>query len=194
METKMSINSHSKAGQDIFAHRLVPGGGTFLDIGSNHPTVINNTFALEQLGWGGLLLDNDEYCRQISHIRKAPFIFGDVTKTDWFAVLRDHGLDIQPIDYVSLDVDSATLATLENLLKYNVRFRVMTAEHDSYRFGPGPRDEMRRLMLEDGYILLCEDVHDDGVPFEDWYVDRETEQTPEAEKMRCARKNWKDIV
>jgi hypothetical protein len=194
METKMSINSHSKAGQDIFAHRLVPGGGTFLDIGSNHPTVINNTFALEQLGWGGLLLDNDEYCRQISHIRKAPFIFGDVTKTDWFAVLRDHDLSGEPIDYVSLDVDSATLSTLENLLKYKVRFRCATIEHDSYRFGPGPRDEMRRMLDEAGYRLLCKDVHDDGVPFEDWWVDWETMNTPAAEKMRCEGLDWKAIV
>lgn len=165
-----------------------------MDIGSNHPTVINNTFALEQLGWVGLLLDNDEYCRQISAIRKAPFIFGDVTTTDWGALLHAHGLDIQPIDYVSLDVDSATLAALTNLLKTNVRFHCATIEHDSYRFGPGPRDEMRRIMIERDYILLCEDVHDDGVAFEDWWVDWRTMQNPEAKKMECAGKNWKMIV
>ena len=185
----MTITSHSKAGQDIFAHRLVPGGGTFLDIGSNHPTVINNTFALEQIGWGGLLLDNDEYCRQISTIRQAPFIFGDVTKTDWGTLLHAHGLDIQPIDYVALDVDSATLAALANLLKYNVRFHCATIEHDSYRFGPGPRDEMRRLMVEAGYMLLCEDVHDDGVAFEDWWCDVDTFHTAEAYAMACTGKN-----
>ena len=190
----MKFSSHSKAGQDIFAHRLVPGIGTFLDIGSNHPTVINNTFALEQIGWSGLLLDNDQYCREISVMRKSPFIFGDVTKTNWDALLREHDLDGHPIDYISLDVDSATLATLENFLKYSVPFRCATIEHDSYRFGPGPRDEMRRLLDESGYRLLCKDVHDDGVPFEDWWVDWGTLNTPAAEKMRCEGLDWKSIV
>lgn len=194
METKMNFKSYSKAGQDIFAHRLLPGVGTFLDIGSNHPTVINNTFALEQIGWWGLLFDNDEYCWKLSADRKAPFVFGDVTKTDWFSVLQSFGLHKSPIDYVSLDVDSATTATLVNFLNYGIPFRCATIEHDSYRFGDKPRNEMRRLMVESRYVLLCEDVHDDGVPFEDWWVDRDIFQSLEAKKMHCSGRHWKLIV
>ena len=29
---------------------------------------------------------------------------------------------------------------------------------------------MRRIMIQNGYKLLCKDICNDGYPYEDWYV------------------------
>ena len=47
----------SKEGQDRFAHILIGNKGKFLDLGCNHPYAGNNTAALEQLGWSGIVVD-----------------------------------------------------------------------------------------------------------------------------------------
>jgi hypothetical protein len=166
--------SCSQAGQDQFVYDTLvkPAqlfNGTFLDIGCGHPVEFNNTYALEQLGWMGLLVDNDEYCCSLSKARKSPYVQADSTSADWAALIRHHFADRRVIDYLSLDVNGATLKTLEHLPLHAVRFRIITIEHDKYRFGPEPQRKMQAILLGAGYTLLREDVADKGFPFEDWY-------------------------
>lgn len=161
----MIFQSHSQAGQDAWVHSLLGDSGTFLDIGCNHPIIISNTYSLERLGWTGFLLDNDHYaCELCRQHRTSPVIECDVTKYDWASLPK------KDFDYLSLDVDFANFATLPLLLKAGITFKAMTAEHNLYSNGPGPRDEMRRLLLGAGYILAVPDVEHTACDFEDWWL------------------------
>ena len=190
--------SRSQIGQDRFVYELLvkPEGlltGTFLDIGSHTPMEINNTFALEQLGWRGLLIDLQEY--PFTAARKSPFIQADATKINWSAQLANIGLYGAVIDYVSLDVDEAQLDALRNLLESGVRCRVATVEHDGYRFGKDRVEALRALMQEHGYTLLAADVclNEKGIPFEDWYVDATKVDMKLAQQFRSSGKAWQDL-
>lgn len=172
----MNGMSHSQAGQDAWAFDTltgsrapVPSSRTFLDVGCNHPVQINNTLALEKLGWRGILIDNDAYCVDLCRQhRQSPVYDADSTKFDYAA------LPIKDFDYLSLDVDAATLDTLRKILADGITFRVATIEHDGYRFGPGPRDAMRELLTAAGYKLERADVCHPGspnCPYEDFWID-----------------------
>jgi hypothetical protein len=76
-----------------------------------------------------------------------------------------------PYDYLSLDVDDATLATLQNIPLDRMRFKVITIEHDAYRVGPAPREAMREILTAAGYTLAVADVRCGGGEFEDWWID-----------------------
>lgn len=182
------FTTHSQAGQDAWVHELLVKGeglkdGTFLDIGclcEGRPDAVtlSNTYALEQIGWRGLLVDIAP-CPEVERQRTARFIQRDATKTDLLGEVTVIGLRHGPIDYLSLDVDEASVATLKKLLADGIRFRVATIEHDSYQHGPKRRDEMRTLLIAAGYTLLRPDVCvrcPDGVerPFEDWWIDAKT--------------------
>jgi hypothetical protein len=145
--------------------------GRFLDIGANHPTEISNTWALEnQLGWKGFLVDNDAYCCGLcrTHRLNSVVIEDDATKYDYSRLVDKH------FTYLSLDVDSATLATLKKLLADGITFTLATIEHDSYRFGTAARDEMRAILTNAGYKLAHADVcnpESPTMPYEDWWYD-----------------------
>lgn len=158
------FKSHSQVGQDQWVYDRLGASGFFVDIGSGHPFTNNNTYALEQVGWEGVLVDRDDYVRKLSIARNVPFIHDDATTVNW-------GIHSHPkgADYLSLDVDENTVKALERFLQFS-RFRMATIEHDSYRFGPGPRDAMRNLLSALGYKLERADVEDQGLPFEDWWV------------------------
>lgn len=172
----MLTKDYSQAGQTQWAFdRLVgsrapvPSSRTFLDIGANHPVQINNTIGLELLGWRGILIDNDSYCVDLCRQhRKSPVYEADSTKFDYAA------LPIKDFDYLSLDVDAATLDTLRKVMADGITFRCATIEHDLYRFGPGPRDAMRDLLERAGYCVDKADVSHPGspnCPYEDWWID-----------------------
>lgn len=168
------FESQSQAGQDRFVRALLPTSfGTFLDVGCAEPKQFNNTWALEQIGWSGMLLDGNinsaEACRQE---RKCPVICDDATIIDWETVLETWGKK-RPfmIDYLSLDVDEATHKALQNIVfNHALRFRVLTVEHDAYQRGDRLRIPNRKLLKNEGYVLIASDVCSQGCPFEDWYV------------------------
>lgn len=189
------LKSHSQCGQDLFVHALLPKlGGVFLDIGA-WPFVDNsNSQALEQqMGWSGMMVD---LLRDGAEKRRAPFIQADATKINWLAELKKFGLP-SLIDYLSLDVDEYTTETLLGLPLDQLKFRVLTVEHDSYWLGPGPRDKNRATLKAAGYDLVCEDVlvdYPEGErnAFEDWWVAPELSRA--AERFRSKGKLWSEIV
>ena len=164
----MNFTSRSQAGQDEFIFRLIKPH-TFLDVGCSDPVQINNTIALEEMGWVGFSVDVDpRWAEAYREKRKCPFICADATTIDWTKALGGQKL----FDYLSLDVDEAQVAALKNLLAHGIRFRAATVEHDGYRFGNGPRDEIRALLTAAGYTMLNEDVYYGGVAYEDWWADQ----------------------
>lgn len=172
MDPKMNFVSFSQAGQDLWVTQVLKGlrGGWYLDIGANDPVVISNTWALDfQLGWNGVLIENDPNCIADLRAKRSGIVISTDATTFDYASLARHDFD-----YLSLDVDSASLDALMKLLAGGITFRCATIEHDVYRFGDGPRTAMRDLLTRAGYALakadICNPEHPD-MPYEDWWVD-----------------------
>lgn len=184
---------YSQAGQDRFV-RAVHGDapGFFLDVGCSDPVHISNTYALEKLGWRGLLVDiSPAFASRIAEKRVSPFLCADATTIDWSA----HRLP-SVVDYLSFDLDDAGAAALPRLpWSSRSRFRILTVEHDAYRLGDGPRRSMRSLLGGLGYDLLCPDVCNDGLEYEDWWVDPSSVDMRVANKFRTTKATpWMEIV
>lgn len=171
----MTFISYSQAGQDAFVHALLGDQGTFLDIGASHPTELSNTYGLEQVGWTGVCVEIEHsLCELLRVQRKAVVREGDAIKMPW-------GHPWRAGDYLSLDIDGATLDVLRKLMEAKYKFLVITIEHDAYRFGDTLRIPEREILTAAGYVLVRPDVCcTPGMPFEDWWV------TPElVEKARA---------
>lgn len=168
------FKSYSQAGQDEWVYRVAKANGIekglFVDVGCSHPIEINNTYGLERIGWFGRLVDNDlgavETCRR--H-RRSSICKHDMTN-DLDAGSFWIGLPAV-VDYLSLDIDNATLGALKLIPMEpgRLRFAVATIEHDSYRLGNGMRDAIRDHMHAHGYKIAVQDVKHDGLEFEDWW-------------------------
>lgn len=193
----MKFHSRSQAGQDLLVYRLLvqPAGsapGLFLDVGASHPIEKNNTYELEQCGWTGWLLDNDanaaDLCRQ--H-RTSKVVCADATTFD-YATLTDGTM--RTIDYLSLDCDASSLAAVQAILKAPLIFRVITIEHDKYRFSGEMQRQTQQLLRAAGYELICEDVCDMDLPFEDWWIQPYRVDVAIAYSLRSVGKNWQEIV
>lgn len=183
----LTINSRGESGQDCFAFTTCGSkkNGTFIDIGCNEPIRWNNTYALEEVGWRGWLVDiNPEYAAKIEEERESPFYCADAREIDWDAILQLHGRNV---DYLSLDIDEddtlvVGIKVLQNLLISGVTWRCATIEHDAYRHGDNPRRTLRDMMWSSGYKLAQADVEigqfrggdpkrkGNGKPFEDWWI------------------------
>ena len=87
------MKTYSQASQDIFVRILTNNktNGTFLEIGSNHPININNSFLLEtKYAWKGIMVEYEskflDLYKQTFTIKKD--IINSITKniinSDWF--------------------------------------------------------------------------------------------------------------
>lgn len=194
--------SHSQAAQDYFVYKILiegkePKEGTFVDIGCNDPIAINNTYTLEHYyGWKGLLIDICDFSKEIKDKRTSAFLQIDVKQKNWFELAITAGLDLsKPIDYLSFDIDADGVSVIENFPFDRVTFRVMTIEHDKYRFGDEAQIRMREAITRHGYEPICTDVQSVcGKPYEDWYVHPEYVDIDRARKYRCDNLRWTDIV
>ena len=146
---------------------MIARPGYFLDVGCGQPVAGNNTSLLEEMGWHGFAFDlNAEMVEKWQHCRRTKAVLADVTKYDFTK------LPLHRFDYLSLDVDEAQVKALRNLLDCGISFKCATIEHDSYRFGTGPRDEIRSILLDCNYRILHKDVTYGGNAYEDWWVSR----------------------
>src|SRR5476649_511669 len=138
-----TFTSYSQTGQDMFAYTLcATDSGTFLDIGACYPVSANNSYGLECKGWTGISIDNcADYAPHYAGVRKAPLTVLDMTAIDWDGFIAEHPMLQNTVDYLSLDIDAATLAVLRKFPFDKLKFRVMTIEHDAYRLGDPVRQE-----------------------------------------------------
>ena len=169
-------NFYSQASQDAFVHILVndiekkKDVGCYLEIGSAHPVNINNTYFFEKnYNWKGISIDLAiEYKAPWSGIRQNPLLTEDATKVDYYSILKSFP---NIIDYLSLDVDGNYDTVLERLPFNEHTFKIITIEHDFYRFGDYYRKREREILTSFGYYLLCPDVcHPRVGSFEDWWI------------------------
>ncbi len=175
------MKSNSQAGQDVFIRNVLKNknNGYFLEIGSNDPEIINNTYLLEkELGWSGLMIEyNNMYADLYKEKRnKSIYVINDATKIDYNQIFVNNNFPVN-MDYLQIDLEvdnRSTLSTLElldNTIMNEYRFAVVTFEHDSYRGNYyNTRDMSRDIFKRRGYYLVFNDVKHNGCTFEDWYV------------------------
>lgn len=185
----IAFKSYAQSGQDKFAYEVLgrKTDGTFLDVGAGHVTEKSNSYGLEQIGWRGLCID---LAPQGDVLKRGAFLPADATVISWGSLLLKFGL-WPLIDYLSIDVDRATVNVLKRLPLDELKFNVITIEHDQYLVGDGPRAEMRDILKRAGYDLVCADVHDQGLAYEDWWCEPALKK--QADHFRCEGKDWKDI-
>ena len=172
---------NSQAYQDLFILACLKSkrNGSFLEIGSNDPIKINNTYLLEsEFGWSGIMVEYDaNFLDSYKKIRpNSHHIIKDATKIDYLSELQSRNI-VGSLDYLQIDleVDNRstidTLILLDNTVFDTYKFAVVTFEHDIYR---GDYFETRRISREifnkRGYICVFKDVEHEDNAFEDWYV------------------------
>ena len=172
----------SQAGQDKFIINILKGkkNGYFLEIGSNHPIYINNTYILETIFlWKGIMIEySDKWLEDYKKIRKNSIhIIEDATKIDYKKLLKNSPKNI---DYLQIDVEAEngstikTLEKLDNEIMDSYKFAVITFEHDYHRAGKYKytREQSRIIFKKHGYFCVFEDIDDNNpnVVFEDWWV------------------------
>ena len=153
--------------------------GFFLEIGSNEPKIINNTYVLEQfLNWRGIMVEyNVDYLPKYERERSNSIhLINDATKIDYHSLFLENNVP-KNIDYLQIDLEvsnRSTLTTLELLEKtifpsYN--FATVTFEHDIYSGNYfNTRGISREIFDKHGYVLVFPDVRNGENAFEDWYV------------------------
>ena len=177
----MLHNYNGQVLQDKFVVSILKNkqNGYFLEIGSNHPKLINNTFVLEkELNWKGIMIEYDNSWISYYNLERpnSIHIINDATKINYNELLKYNNAP-KNIDYLQIDLEvsnRSTLTTLE-LLNNNVfneyKFATVTFEHDIYdgdKFNT--RLDSRKIFLNRGYILVFPDVRNGQHAFEDWYI------------------------
>lgn len=166
--------NYSRHFQDMFVLSALDGKteGTFIELGSGHPELFNNTKLLEEdFDWKGISLDNSErMCHIFSRERKTPVILGDASQQDFSSLFKQHCFE-QQIDFLRINAEQASLEALKNIPFDKYEFNVIQFQHNAVWWGPEFRDASRKLLSQIGYILLVPNVSvDPKSPYEDWWV------------------------
>lgn len=169
--------NYSEAYQDMFVLTLLNGkkNGTYLEIGSGHPTYGNNTYLLEKhFGWNGVSLDiNEEFVKAHHEQRSHICIVKDATTINYEKLLT--GLDFpRDIDFLQIDCDPPEISykTLLSIPFETRKFAIITFEHDHYTDpNKNYREKARKYLSEYGYKLFVSNISPDNKrPYEDWFV------------------------
>jgi len=169
--------------QDMFVDKITnKKNGTFLEIGSNHPIISNNTYVLEKKhNWKGIMV---EYLTDFEALYKLErpnsiHVFQDARNVNYRELLDKHFNT--NLDYLQIDLDVNNKSTLDTLYLLNntvfdkYKFATVTFEHDIYTGDYFNTRELSREIFKDrGYILIFPDVNvfweNSYKKFEDWYI------------------------
>ena len=204
---------NGQAAQDYFVLKCLnfKKNGTFLEIGSNDPIKINNSYPLEKhYNWRGLMVEFDsKYLSSYKiHRPNSIHIIQDATTIDYKSVLTINKFP-KNIDYLQIDLEASngsTINTLENLnnnVMNEYKFAVVTFEHDIYGGDHhNTRNRSREIFMNHGYVRVFSDVdngsdiYPDKYPFEDWYVHPDLVNMNYINKIINTRDSirWGDII
>jgi hypothetical protein len=170
-----------QANQDKFVLNVLKEkkNGYFLEIGSNHPIEINNTYLLEtQYDWKGIMIEYEEEFLTLykEHRPKSIHIINDATTIDYKNLFETNKLPFS-LDYLQIDLEAANGSTIKTLQKLDNeifdthKFATVTFEHDIYSTNfDDTRLKSRNIFKKRGYICVFEDINNLENPYEDWYV------------------------
>jgi hypothetical protein len=170
-----------QSAQDLFVLKCLNFklNGTFLEIGSNHPININNTYILEtRYDWKGIMVEYTDDFTELykAHRPNSYHLIQDATRINFPDEFKKIDMPAA-IDYLQIDLEvnnRSTISTLENLdtqVMDTHKFAVVTFEHDIYRGDFFSTREISRSIFDRrGYIRVFSDVMNSNLPYEDWYV------------------------
>lgn len=166
--------NYSRHFQDMFVLSVLNGkkNGTFVEIGSGHPELFNNTLLLEKdFGWKGLSIDNSErMCHVFSRTRNTSIVLADAATVDYKALFKQNCLE-QHVDFLRINAEYASVEALKRIPFDKHEFGIIQFQHNAIWWGPEFREESRKLLSKIGYILLVSDVAtDERSAYEDWWV------------------------
>ena len=118
----MLHNYNGQVLQDKFVVSVLKNkqNGYFLEIGSNHPQLINNTYVLEkELNWKGIMVEYDQSWIPLYKLERpnSSYIINDATQINYNEILKQNNAP-KNIDYLQVDLEvcnRSTLTTLELL-------------------------------------------------------------------------------
>jgi hypothetical protein len=210
---------NGQAHQDEFVLRVLnqKRNGFFLEIGSNHPININNSYLLEKdYGWTGIMVEYDASFLPLyqEHRPNSIHVINDATKIDYRTLLESNNMPVN-MDYLQIDLEVSNGSTLSTLEKLNnevfdtYKFATVTFEHDIYASNfRNTRLVSRQIFESRGYVRVFDDIHNvhPRYVYEDWYVHPElvnmdyitrlqTANAPKYMRNRITGKSidWKDI-
>jgi hypothetical protein len=196
---------YSQAGQDQFIINVLNGkrNGYFLEIGSNHPSYINNTYKLEkEYDWTGLMVEYDAKWEQLYKAeRKSNYIIADATGIDYRNKFQQLNYPTN-MDYLQIDLEvnnGSTIKTLENLHSNILpfyKFAIVTFEHDIYRGNYfNTRTRSREIFATWNYHCVYKDVANDSCVYEDWYVHPDLVDMQYIRQIESDKSmNWQEII
>jgi hypothetical protein len=172
---------NGQAAQDLFILKCLnfKRNGTFLEIGSNHPININNTYILEtRYDWKGIMVEYTDDFTELykAHRPNSYHLIQDATRINFLDEFKKIDMPAA-IDYLQIDLEvdnRSTISTLENLdtqVMGTHKFAVVTFEHDIYKGDFfSTREISRSIFNRRGYLRVFSDVMNSNNPYEDWYV------------------------
>ena len=179
----MTDSYNGQAEQDKFVLNIMKHkkNGFFVEIGSNNPIKINNSYILEnKYNWTGIMVEYDSkwLSQYKNHRPNSIHIINDATTIDYKKLFEDNNVPLN-IDYLQIDLEvcnESTLKTLE-LMDAEVmdayKFATITFEHDIYREDYFDTRQISRDIFEKrGYVRVFSDIcnKSPSAAFEDWYV------------------------
>jgi len=192
---------YAQAGQDLFALSCLNGktNGIYLELGCETPTIINNTYLLEdKFSWKGVSVDINPIQHPKDPLsweqRNSILLKEDCRLLDFDKIINL--VDSNHFDYLSLDLEPAltTLECLSNIPFDKVSFSVITYEHDAYSRGDFCKQESRKIMNKHGYKSICTDVIWHGNVFEDWYFNPKDVSYDRIQGLQSDNKEWTEIL
>ena len=173
---------NSQTGQDKFVLEILKNkkNGYFLEIGSNEPVLINNTYILEKsYEWKGIMV---EFLRKWENEYKkirpnSIHVINDATQINYKKLFEENNVPLN-VDYLQIDLEEYNGSTLRTLMKIDnelldkYKFATVTFEHDIYNWNKyNTREVSRQIFEKRGYCRVFSDINNGGEnPFEDWYV------------------------
>jgi hypothetical protein len=172
-------DSNSQAGQESFVlnvfNRKIEG--SYIEIGSYHAKDLSNTYLLEsRYKWKGIGFEiSPGHAAEYSKSRINKIICTDATKCDYENIFNSFGMPYT-IDYLQVDIEPAknSFKALFRVLRTRYDFGVITFEHDIYVSRTNYIYKIMAFIIlrVKGYRRVASNISNQGVPFEDWYVNK----------------------
>jgi len=178
----MEEKYNGQAEQDKYVLKVLKGkrNGFFVEIGSNEPEIINNSYLLETgYNWRGIMVEYEQKYLPLyqEHRPNSIHVINDATQINYKNLFELNNVPLN-IDYLQIDLEAnngSTLRTLELLdeqVMDNYKFATITFEHDIYHTNyMNTRLKSREIFNKRGYYRVFSDINNKGInPYEDWYV------------------------
>jgi len=166
--------NYSRHFQDMFVLSFLNGKreGTFIEIGSGHPELFNNTLLLEKdFDWKGISIDNSErMCAEYSRKRKSTIVLDDAASINYHYLFKQNCLE-NNVDFLRINAEGATEKAIEAIPYHDYEFTIIQIQHNACWWGNDLRDKTREVLSKIGYVLYVPDVAvDEHNNYEDWWV------------------------